>query len=82
MGEESSTCVSAGGSLGVGDVPFGGCIRPLGVLLAIDTCFNGELICMALLPFVFAAPLTGDERKNSGDEEATFCFDTRGVPCD
>lgn len=64
------------------DVPPGGCIRPLGVLSAVDTCLNGELICMASLPFVFAAPLTGDERKNSGDDDATFCCDARGVVCD
>ena len=64
------------------NLPLGGCARPLGVLSAIDICFNGELICIASLLIVFAAPLTGDERKNKGDEDAIFCCDARGVPCD
>ena len=82
MGEESCFCVSTWNRPGAADIPFGGCARPLGVLSAIDICFKGELICMASLPLVFMAPLTGDERKNSGDEDATFCCDARGVTWD
>ncbi len=29
---------------------------------------------------VVAAPFTGDDWKNRGDEETTFCLTARGVP--
>ena len=51
----------------------------LGVLPAIDGCFSGELIFMLALPFGAAA---GDERKNSGDEDAIFWRAACDVPCD
>ena len=75
MGEDSGSSISGGNLLGVVGIPFGACIRPLGVLSAIEICFNGELICIGSLVFVFAAPLTGDERN------ATLYCDARGVLC-
>ena len=62
-------------------LPPGGCARPLGVLFAIDVCLNGELISILSLPAAPVLPLAGDERKNSGEEDAIFCREARGVSC-
>lgn len=34
---------------------------------------------IACCPFASAAPLAGEERKNRGEDEATFCRNARGV---
>ena len=63
-------------------IPPGGCSFPLGVLSAIDACFNGELISIASFLLASASPLTGDERKKRGEDDATFWRDARGVVCE
>lgn len=50
------------------------------MLSAIDVWRNGELISIPSLAITPAPPLAGDERKNNGDEEGSFCREARGVP--
>ena len=63
------------------DIPFIGWFLPRGVTspLTEDDCLKGELISIRSLAAGPEEPLAGDDRKNSGDEEATFCCDARGV---
>lgn len=51
------------------------------MLPAIDVFLSGELISIPSFVFASATPLAGDERKNSGEDDATFCRDARGVAC-
>jgi len=57
---------------------------PRGVLspsLALEACFRGELRSMPFAaPEGTVPPLTGEDRKKSGEEDGTFCRDARGVP--
>lgn len=65
--------------------PFGGAARSLGVPSLsgiLEACLSGELISILSVPLIFTAPLTGDERKNNGDDAATFCCEALGVPGD
>ncbi len=58
---------------------------PLGVLspsVAFEACLRGELMSIRSAPGAAATPLTGDDRKNNGEDDAMFCRDARGVPCD
>lgn len=50
------------------------------MLSAIDVWRNGELISILSLAIAPAPPLAGDERKNNGDEEGSFCREARAVP--
>lgn len=49
------------------------------MLSAIDVWRSGELISILPLAIAPAPSLAGDERKNRGDEDATFCREARGV---
>lgn len=51
------------------------------MLPAIEDFPNGELISIPSFLFASANPLAGDERKKSGEDDATFCRNARGVAC-
>lgn len=57
---------------------------PRGVLspsLASEACFRGELRSIPFAaPEGTVPPLTGEDRKKSGEEDGTLCRDARGVP--
>ncbi len=57
---------------------------PRGVLspsLAFEACLRGELRSMPFAaPEGTVPPLTGEDRKKSGEEDGTLCRDARGVP--
>lgn len=64
-------------------LPPGACKRCRGVSSATDVCRKGELIFILSFPVTFtpADSLTGEERKNKGDEDKTGCRGARGVSC-
>ena len=55
---------------------------PLGVRspsAALDACLRGELISILSFPFATDLPLTGEERKNRGEDDGGACRDGCGV---